>query len=180
MHFKTAIPSQHYWELAGYEYNQGNGARVYNGRMERANVRYALYQNGTVDIQTSCSYFPFKLQTDADRFKLIGFFSQLQTGLENIVNDPHQRIVKDVSEWYLTECDINKDIKVSSWLQIFPIKIQVKHLDHLFSIYIKLLGKDTVCRIEEKRHFPMIFLLYQIIPNVKQPLAIYLIVIEIP
>ena len=52
-------------------------------------------------------------------------------------------------QWELTQCDLNKDIKVSDWFQFTGLKIQVKHLDHLFRIYIKSIGKDTVCRIEE-------------------------------
>lgn len=55
-------------------------------------------------------------------------------------------------EWQLTECDINKDIKVSDFFHYTGIKIQVKHLDRLFSIYIKSMGKNTVCRIEERTH----------------------------
>ena len=31
------------------------------------------------------------------------------------------------------------------------IKIQVKHFDHIFRIYIKALEKDTVCRVEENK-----------------------------
>jgi hypothetical protein len=34
-------------------------------------------------------------------------------------------------------------------LQFTGLKIQVKHLDHLFRIYIKSMGEKTVCRIEE-------------------------------
>lgn len=56
-------------------------------------------------------------------------------------------------EWYLTECDINRDIKVSDCLHYTGIKIQVKHLDHLFRIYIKSMGRDTVCRVEEERRY---------------------------
>jgi hypothetical protein len=55
-------------------------------------------------------------------------------------------------EWQLTECDINKDIKVSDFFHFSATKVQVRHLDHLFSIYIKSMGKDTVCRIEERKH----------------------------
>ena len=55
-------------------------------------------------------------------------------------------------EWILTECDINKDIKVSDLFHYAGPKIQVKHLDYLFSLYIKSMGKDTVYRIEERKH----------------------------
>ena len=53
---------------------------------------------------------------------------------------------------HLTECDINKDIHVSDKLHFSAIKVQVKHLDHIFSIYIKSMGKDTVCRVEQRKH----------------------------
>jgi hypothetical protein len=55
-------------------------------------------------------------------------------------------------EWELTECDLNKDIKVSDWFHYTGLKIQVKHMNHLFSVYIKSMGKDTVCRVEERKH----------------------------
>jgi hypothetical protein len=57
-------------------------------------------------------------------------------------------------EWELTECDINMDIKVSDAFHFSAVKIQVRHLDHLFSIYVKSMGRDTVCRIEERKHPP--------------------------
>jgi hypothetical protein len=68
-----------------------------------------------------------------------------------LLHDKHERIVPDVLEWELTECDINKDIKVTDLLHFSDVKVQVKHLDHLFRIYIKSLDKDTVCRVEENK-----------------------------
>jgi len=63
--------------------------------------------------------------------------------------DTYERIVPDILEWELTQCDINKDIRVSDALQYTGIKVQLKHFDSLFRIYIKSIGKDTTCRIEE-------------------------------
>lgn len=111
-----------------------------------------FYRSGTVDIYASCSNNPYKLETEEDRFRIIEFFGQIRAGLINLLNDKHERIVNDVLEWELTECDINKDIKVNDLLHFSAIKVQVKHLDHLFSIYIKSIGKDTVCRVEERKH----------------------------
>ena len=54
-------------------------------------------------------------------------------------------------DWELTECDINKDIKVSDWFHYTSLKIQVKHFDHLFCLYVKAMGKDTVYRVEERK-----------------------------
>ncbi|MGC1927614.1 MAG: hypothetical protein WA667_01455, partial [Candidatus Nitrosopolaris sp.] len=60
--------------------------------------------------------------------------------------DRHERIVPNVMEWELTECDINKDVKVSDGFHFAGPNIQVKYMDHLFSLYIKSMGKDTVYR----------------------------------
>ncbi len=35
-------------------------------------------------------------------------------------------------EWELTECDINKDVNVTGLFHYTGLKIQVKHMDHLF------------------------------------------------
>src|SRR5205823_1314654 len=64
----------------------------------------------------------------------------------------HERIVPHVMEWELTECDINKDIKVSDCFHYAGLKIQERHIDHLFCLYIKAVGKDTVYRVEERKH----------------------------
>lgn len=77
---------------------------------------------------------------------------------------------------------MNKDIKVSDLLHYNAIKIRVKHFDHLFSIYIKAKGTDTVCRVEENKHFkkPLIDSINNIFNSIeelkKQIAAIYDIV----
>lgn len=114
-------------------------------------VAYVIYNNGTVDIHTKCSNYPYKLETEDDRFRLIQFFGQIRAGLIDLLCDRHERAVPDALEWELTECDINKDIKVSDLMHFSAIKIQVRHLDHILRIYIKALEKDTVCRVEENK-----------------------------
>jgi hypothetical protein len=42
-------------------------------------------------------------------------------------------------------------VKVGDLLHFSAVKIQVKHLDHLFRIYIKALGQDTIYRVEEPK-----------------------------
>lgn len=145
MHFKTKIPRECYGvlKLPNYRRNKGKHQQEIIGKTL---VDYIIYKSGTVDVQTTCSNNPYKLETEEDRFRIIEFFGQLRAGLITLL---HERIVPDVLEWQLTECDLNKDIKVTELLHFSGIKIQVKHLDHLFRIYIKTLGKDTVCRVEE-------------------------------
>jgi len=151
MHFKTKVIPECYLQLDLPYYKRNNG-KHYAEIIGRSRVDYVFYRSGTVDIYASCSNNPYKLETEEDRFRIIEFFGQIRAGLINLLNDKHERIVDDVLEWELTECDINKDIKVSDLLHFSAIKVQVKHIDHLFSIYIKSMGKDTVCRVEERKH----------------------------
>lgn len=65
--------------------------------------------------------------------------------------DRHERIVPDIMNWEVAECDINKDIKVSDWFQYTGLKVQLRHLDHVFCLYVKSRGKDTVYRVEERK-----------------------------
>ena len=80
------------------------------------------------------------------------FLGQLRDRLITILRDNHERFVPDVLEWELTECDLNKDIKVSDLFHFTGLKIQVKHMDHLFCLYVKSIGKDTLYRVEERKH----------------------------
>lgn len=77
------------------------------------------------------------------------FLGQLRQVLISILMDSHERIVPDVLQGGLTECDINKDVKVSEGFHFTGLKVQVKHMDYLFSLYFKSMGKDTVYRVEE-------------------------------
>ena len=151
MHFKTKIPSD-YYEVLKLPCHKRNNGKYRQEIIGRTLVEYIIYKSGTVDIHTTCSNNPYKLETEEDRFRIIEFFGQIRAGLIALLYDKHERIVPDVLEWQLTECDINKDIKVSDLLHFSAIKIQVKHLDHIFRIYIKALEKDTVCRVEENKH----------------------------
>ncbi|MFL6366674.1 MAG: hypothetical protein ACJ719_15920, partial [Nitrososphaeraceae archaeon] len=98
---------------------------------------------------TESSNNPFKLEDEIDRSRIIAFFGQIRDRLITFLMDRHERIVPDILEWELTGFDINKDVRVSDWFHWNSSKTQVKHLDHLFRIYIKSKGKDSVCRVEE-------------------------------
>ena len=92
---------------------------------------------------------PFRIEDETDLSILIAFFGQVRDRLVTFLADTHERIVPGILEWELTQCDINKDIKVGEGLQYTGLKVQVKHFDRLFRVYIKSIGKDTVCRVEE-------------------------------
>jgi hypothetical protein len=150
MHFKTRVLPEYYDHIKLPYYKRNNG-KHHQEIIGSTLVDYIIYKSGTVNIQTTCSNNPYKLETEEDRFCIIAFFGQIRARLITLLLDKHERIVPDVLEWELTECDINKDIRVTDLLHFSDVKIQVKHLDHLFRIYIKALGKDTVCRVEENK-----------------------------
>jgi hypothetical protein len=148
MQFKLRIIRECYKELE-LPVGKGNNVKEHAEVIGKVRVNYHFYPNGTVMVFTESSNNPFKLQDEADLSSLIAFFGQVRDRLVTFLADKHERIVPGLLEWELTQCDINKDIKVSEALQYTGIKIQVKHFDHLFRVYIKSLGKGTACRVEE-------------------------------
>jgi hypothetical protein len=151
MHFKTKIARECYEEL-NLPMHDTNHGKYHTEIIGNTRVNYIFYSSGIVNVDTSCSNIPYKLETEQDRSRIIAFFGQIRDRLIQLLHDVHERLVPDIMNWYMPECDINKDIKVGSILHFSAIKVQVKHLDHIFSVYIKSLGKDTVCRVEERKH----------------------------
>jgi len=148
MHFKVKVPAEYYHELAPPVDSQNRG-KQHEDIIGRVRVRYCFYTNGTVMVFTESSNAPFKLEDETDLSRLIAFFGQVRDRLVIFLADKHERIVPDIMQWELTQCEINKDIVVGDWLQVAGLKIQIKHFDHLLRIYIKSMGRDTVCRVEE-------------------------------
>ncbi|HEY9386163.1 MAG TPA: hypothetical protein VIP70_03935 [Nitrososphaeraceae archaeon] len=135
----------HDLKLPSYKQNTGKYQLL---NIDNIKVSYVFYPNRTIDIYTKNSDNPFKLQTEADCISLLNFFRKIKANL------PAQVLVApDIYEWEFTECDINRDIKVSNVLHFAGVKVQVKHMDHLFRVYIKKIGEEnTFCRVEETKH----------------------------
>jgi hypothetical protein len=129
-------------QLPSYKQNIGKYQVLYNDNIP---VNYVFYPNGTIDIYTKNSEKPFRLQTEEDRVNLIAFIRKIKD------NIPSQIVVPDIDRWEFTECDLNRDVKVSDLLHLSCVKVQVKHMDHLFRIYIKRINNETFCRVEGTR-----------------------------
>jgi hypothetical protein len=133
IHLKLSVTTECYLEL-DLPTTPGNKGKKTTEAVGKSRVDYTLYPNGTVNVEVRCSNHPFRLQTEEDRSRLLIFLGQLRERLITILMDSHERIVPNVMEWELTECDLNKDVKVSDLFHFTGLKIQVKHMDHLFSI----------------------------------------------
>jgi hypothetical protein len=121
----------------------------------KVRVVYTFYPKGTVNIEVECSDNPFRVETTDDYNNLLLFFNSLRETLSQFLRDTQNILTAIVSlseDWYLTEYDINKDVKlVYQSLHVAAVKIQIKYHLHLFRVYIKLIGKNKFCRIEENR-----------------------------
>jgi hypothetical protein len=129
--------------------------------IDQVKTRYVFYPGRTIDISTNNSNNPITIQTEMDRLRLLAFMQKISDNL------PYQAVVPEVGEWEFKECDINRDVKVSDLLHFVGVKVQVKHLDHLFRIYIKRIGGGTYCRTEETKvlNRPVIEALYYLFNN---------------
>ena len=148
LNLKLRIKQEYYDEIL-IPSNRNNRGKEHEDVIGNTRVRFYLYSNGTVMIFTESSNHPFKLENEIDHSRLIAFFGQIRDRLATFLMDKHERIVPDIMDWQLVECDINKDIVVNDSLLFTGLKIQVRHLDHLFRVYIKSLGEKTVCRVEK-------------------------------
>ena len=149
MQLKVKVLAECYHEIA-LPVNPWNKGKQHEEIIGKANVRYRFYANGRVMVSTDNSNSPFKLEDELDLSRLIAFFGQVRDRLVVFLADKHERIVPDIMQWELTQWDVNRDVKIDHiWAQITGLKIQIKHIDHLFRVYIKSMGKDTVCRVEE-------------------------------
>jgi hypothetical protein len=132
-------------DLPSYKQNTGKYQLLHIGNIR---LSYVFYPNCTIDIYTKNSNNPFKLQSDADCTNLLSFIRKIKDNLTSL-----GVVVPDIEKWQFTECDINRDIKVSDLLHFAGVKVQVKHMDHLFRVYIKKIGQEnTFCRVEETKH----------------------------
>ena len=150
-----------------FRIDSGNNGKEHVEIIGKVRVSYRFYANGTVMVFTESSNNPFKLEDEIDRTSLIAFFGQVRDRLVTFLADTHERIIPGILEWELTQCDINKDIKVGEALQYTGLKVQVKHFDRLFRVYIKSIGKDTACRVEESLNpkKPAVQAINEIFPN---------------
>jgi hypothetical protein len=58
-----------------------------------------------------------------------------------------------ISEWFLTGCDINKDLELNILEQISLPKLQLKYLIGTFRLYVKNFENKSYLRLEQSLSF---------------------------
>ena len=138
---------------AGVTINPHNKAKTLTRNLTKhRHIRYNLYPSGKTELLISCSKAPFPIQTDQDVTAFLGFIHQAQYILSlNLHDTTNSFYVPPVNKWRLTEVDVNRDVPCdASSLHIEP-KLQLKMLDTTLRLYVKLLGGQSVLRLEEMR-----------------------------
>jgi hypothetical protein len=148
MNFTTKYNPIHYKTIdtepiTGNKGKQGRYPLNYAGSWHE--VKTMCYPDGTMNIYTTSSRTPLKIENDSDRVNLIGFLGAVHSVASRFTSE-----IAPVSEWFLSQCDINKDINISDQFHYNGINVQVKHVDRMFSIYVKPMGVETVCRVERQ------------------------------
>ena len=77
MHFKTKVSPECYADL-NLPYYKKNKGKYHTEIIGSTHVDYVFYSSGTVNINTTCSKNPYKLETEEDRSRLISFFGQIK------------------------------------------------------------------------------------------------------
>jgi len=73
MHFKTKVSPECYAQLNLPHYRKNKG-KYHTEIIGSTHVDYVFYTSGTVNINTTCSKNPYKLETEEDRSRIISFF----------------------------------------------------------------------------------------------------------
>jgi hypothetical protein len=155
LHLHLTISSEIYNRISIAKIQNKNNGKQYATMIGKARVVYTFYPKGTVNVEVKCTNHPFRVESMDDYNNLLLFFNSLRETLFKFLRDTQDiviAVVPVIEDWYLTEFDINKDIKLDDHsIHIAAVKIQLKFHLRLFRIYIKSIGKNKFCRIEENR-----------------------------
>jgi hypothetical protein len=145
---KTLIDKQHYSNIDSVSGNRTRGKSI-EERIGLRQVTYTYYPRGSISIEVGCSYNPFRVGCEDDVNILFGFIGQIKDRMTIHLNDSRERIVPDINEWILKQCDLNVDIELSSLGQVTLQDIQVSTFGRVLRMYVKILESKSVARWEE-------------------------------
>ena len=113
------------------------------------NVTYMIYPRGRIMVYVKCSENPFRLETENDVSYLFSFLGQVRDRMVIWLHDLRETVVPSIMEWRLLQCDINRDVELTTKAQITLPDIQLKYADRVFRLYVKSLHDKAVYRAEE-------------------------------
>jgi hypothetical protein len=100
-------------------------------------------------VYVKCSENPFRLQTENDVSYFFSYLGQVRDRMVLWLKDVRETVVPSIMQWFLWQCDINRDVELTPTAQIILPKIQLPYVDRVFRLYVKSLGDKAVLRGEE-------------------------------
>jgi hypothetical protein len=149
LHLWMVIDKSHYNEifLKPWPFNE---TKVKVERIGLREIVYKFHKTGSIEIDITCSKYPFPIETDDDVNNFFVFLGKVQYTLAYILSDPRERIVPPIDNWILKSCDFNKDVEIEhkGIGQLLKLNIQIKHASKAFRLYVKNLEDKFVLRGE--------------------------------
>jgi hypothetical protein len=172
LQLQLSVSSESYDDFALFFKEKKEKSQMHLERIGKAqgipNVKYVIYpKKGKIMVYVACSDRPFKLETDNDVSSLFAFLGQMRDRLLYLLSDVREKIVPDVMEWRLIQCDVNRDVKIDDNMQLTLPDIQLKYADRVFRLYVKSLHNKAVCRGEESLKLNL--LLPEAFDNIRNP-----------
>jgi len=152
IHLEVDIDANEYEHIIGKEESRCR-AKERSERVGRVmglpNVNFMIYPKGKAMVYVKCSEHPFRLETENDVSYLFSFLGQVRDRMVVWLHDVRETIVPSIMEWHLLQCDINRDLELTSKAQITLPDIQLTYADRVFRLYVKSLHDKAVYRAEE-------------------------------
>ena len=150
IHMLTIVDKSHYEEIKLKPCSYENKTKIQRERIGLREVVYQFHKKGSIEIDISCSKYPFPIETDNDVNNLFVFLGKVHDRLSRILSDPRERIIPSIETWILKYCDFNKDVDVESKNigQLMDLNIQIKYAGKSFRLYVKNLQDKFVLREE--------------------------------
>ena len=121
--------------------------KVHHERINKSdgapNVKYHIFNNGTIMIYVVCSDNPFRLYTEEDITYIISFLGMVEDRLRRLFISRKPDILPTVGRWILKCCDVNKDIEIEGLSQITLNDMDVSLLEKTFRMYVKTIGNKS-------------------------------------
>jgi hypothetical protein len=134
--------------LSGCSRITEKGAKVYPRLIGGYSVDFHINPNNTVMVYTESSKNSLPLTSEQDKDEILAWLGEIRQSLKSILFSHRSNIVPPVSEWIVTSVDLAVDPQAPSALHFSNNRVKVKHLSHIYQIYIKSLGNKSVRRVE--------------------------------
>ena len=148
IHKKKMLDKDYYHFMSAGEWPHNKGKAVEEFIDERK-IEFIHYRNGKILISISCSEKPFGIETEEDILNLFSFIGQIRDRLECQISDWRGRLVGQIGNWILKQCDLNKDIPITDKAQNTLPDIQLSTAFRVFRLYVKNIQGQAHYRIEE-------------------------------